>query len=141
MSNVPVYCSNHIKLRTCRAFEKVVELCVCRMLSEQCARNSFIPRHAQCVPNFPFLPQPTRANLEPQSVVRRAVPMRYSVVPEPFRIRLPLQASAPNILQQTITLCQSVQGVVAFAHSTYESAEGVDLALARVSSALIDLAH
>jgi hypothetical protein len=56
-------------------------------------------------------------------------------------MRLSLQASAPNILQQTISLCQSVQRIVALPHRSYEAAEGIDLALACESTVLINLSH
>jgi hypothetical protein len=62
---------------------------------------------------------------------------------KPYRTnfrRLSLAASAPNVLQQTITLAQSVQGIVALAHGPYETAQGVDLVLAGVSAVLVDLA-
>lgn len=55
-------------------------------------------------------------------------------------MHLSLAACAPDVLQQTITLRQSVQGIVALAHGPYESAQGVDLVLARVSAVLINLA-
>lgn len=55
-------------------------------------------------------------------------------------MHLSLAASAPDILQQTITLRQSVQGVVALAHGPHESAQCVHLALACESAVLINLA-
>lgn len=54
-------------------------------------------------------------------------------------MRLSLQTSAPHVLQQTISLCQSVQRIVALAHCSYESAESVDLVLARQSTVLVNL--
>lgn len=56
-------------------------------------------------------------------------------------MQLSLAASAPDILQKAITLRQSVQGIVALAHSPYESAQSIDLALACESAVLINLAH
>jgi hypothetical protein len=56
-------------------------------------------------------------------------------------MRLSLAASAPDVLQQTIPLRQSVQGIVALAHGSYKSAEGVDLALAGESAVLVNLAN
>jgi hypothetical protein len=56
-------------------------------------------------------------------------------------MQLSLAASAPDILQQTIPLCQSVQGIVALAHGSHEAAQGVDLALACESAILINLAN
>jgi hypothetical protein len=56
-------------------------------------------------------------------------------------MRLSLQASAPDVLQQTISLCQSVQGIVALAHRSYEAAEGIDLVLPGVSAVLINLSY
>lgn len=47
--------------------------------------------------------------------------------------------SAPDALQEAITLCQSVEGVVALAHGADETAESVDLVLAGVSAVLVDL--
>jgi hypothetical protein len=55
-------------------------------------------------------------------------------------MHLSLTASAPDILQQTISLRQSVQGIVALAHCSYKAAKGVDLALACVSAVLVNLA-
>lgn len=56
-------------------------------------------------------------------------------------IRLSLAASAPDILQQTISLCQSVQRVVGLAHCANETAESVDLALTGEATRLIDLSN
>jgi hypothetical protein len=56
-------------------------------------------------------------------------------------MQLSLAASAPDILQQAITLRQSVQGIVALAHSPYEAAQGVDLALACESAVLVNLSN
>jgi hypothetical protein len=56
-------------------------------------------------------------------------------------MQLSLAASAPDILQQTITLRQSVQGIVALAHSPYETAQSVDLALACESAVLVNLSN
>jgi hypothetical protein len=54
-------------------------------------------------------------------------------------MHLSLGASTPHILQQTVPLCQSVQGIVALAHRPNEAAECVDLALACESTVLIHL--
>jgi hypothetical protein len=67
-------------------------------------------------------------------LVRRAF---NRIVPDV--IHLSLLLSAPDALQETITLCQSVEGVVALAHRADEAAEGVDLVLAGVSAVLVDL--
>ena len=56
-------------------------------------------------------------------------------------MHLSLDASAPNVLQQTIALCQSVQGIVALAHCSYEAAKCVNLALASVSAVLVNFAY
>jgi len=56
-------------------------------------------------------------------------------------ILLSLAASAPDVLQQPIPLCQSVQGVVGLAHCTNETAKRIDLTLASESAILIDLSH
>ncbi len=54
---------------------------------------------------------------------------------------LSLTATAPHVLQQTISLCQSVQGIIALAHRPYEAAKCIDLVLAGVSAVLIDLSN
>jgi hypothetical protein len=54
-------------------------------------------------------------------------------------MHLSLGASTPHILQQTVPLCQSVQGIIALAHRPNEAAECVDLALACESTILIHL--
>ena len=56
-------------------------------------------------------------------------------------MHLSLDASAPNVLQQTVALCQSVQGIVALAHCSYEAAKCVDLALTSVSAVLVNFAY
>ena len=56
-------------------------------------------------------------------------------------MQLSLAASAPDVLQQTIPLRQSVEGIVALAHGSHEAAQGVDLALACESAVLINLAN
>jgi len=55
-------------------------------------------------------------------------------------MHLSLAASAPNVLQQSIPLCQSVQRIITLAHRSYETAKGVNLALACESTILINLA-
>lgn len=55
-------------------------------------------------------------------------------------MHLSLTASGPDVLQQTIALRQSVQGVVALAHSSYEAAKSVHLALSGESAVLVNLA-
>lgn len=49
--------------------------------------------------------------------------------------------SRPDILQVTITLCKTVEGVVALAAGTDEAAHGVGLVLAGVAAVLVDLAN
>jgi hypothetical protein len=56
-------------------------------------------------------------------------------------MQLSLAASTPDILQQAIPLRQSVQGIIALTHSSYKSAQGIDLALACESTVLINLAN
>lgn len=56
-------------------------------------------------------------------------------------MQLSLEASAPDILQHAISLCQPVQGIVALAHGSYKSGQGVDLALACESAVFINLAN
>jgi hypothetical protein len=56
-------------------------------------------------------------------------------------MRLSLAASAPYVLQQTISLCQSVQGIIALAHRSYETAECVNLAFAGESAVLVNLSY
>jgi len=53
-------------------------------------------------------------------------------------VRLSLQTSAPYVLQQTISLRQSVQGIVALTHRSYKAAEGINLRLACESTILIN---
>lgn len=48
--------------------------------------------------------------------------------------------SGPDALQETITLGQSVEGVVALAHGADESAKGVDLVVTGVAAVLVNLA-
>lgn len=53
-----------------------------------------------------------------------------------------LSLSAPDALDETVTLGQSVQGVVGLAHGADEAAEGVDVVLAGDSAAvLVDLGN
>jgi hypothetical protein len=54
-------------------------------------------------------------------------------------MHLSLGASTPHILQQTVPLCQSVQGIIALAHRPNETAQSIDLALACESTVLINL--
>lgn len=51
-----------------------------------------------------------------------------------------LPAGAPDTLQETVALCEPVQGVVALAHGADEAAEGIGLVLAGVAAVLVDLA-
>jgi hypothetical protein len=51
-----------------------------------------------------------------------------------------LSARAPYALQETVSLCEAVDAVVALAHGTHEAAEGVRLVLASVPAVLADLA-
>lgn len=62
-------------------------------------------------------------------------------VPEvtPPIMHLSLAASAPNVLQETIPLCQSVQRIIRLAHCANETTECVNLALACESTVLINL--
>jgi len=50
-----------------------------------------------------------------------------------------LSASAPYVLQETIPLCQSVDRVVALAHGAQEARKSVDVVLASVAAALVNL--
>lgn len=52
---------------------------------------------------------------------------------------LSLGLTTPDVLQQTITLSQSVQGVVTLAHSSDETAESINLVLAGSASVLVNL--
>jgi len=58
-----------------------------------------------------------------------------------LNMHLSLAASAPYVLQQTISLRQSVQGIIALAHRSYETAECVNLALAGESAVLVNLSY
>lgn len=87
-------------------------------------------------PEFPsFTPWPAQHLCRGQHVLRHRAFNR--IVPDV--IHLSLLLSAPDALQETITLCQPVEGVVALAHRADEAAEGVDLVLAGVSAVLVDL--
>lgn len=58
----------------------------------------------------------------------------------PFRNNLSL--TAPDVLQETIALCQAVDGIVALAHGTDETAEGIDVVLAGdCATVLVDLGN
>lgn len=66
------------------------------------------------------------------------VPFSFS----PFLTSTNLSLCAPDALDQTITLSQSVQGIVGLAHGTDEAAEGVDVVLAGYGAArLINLGN
>jgi hypothetical protein len=54
-------------------------------------------------------------------------------------MHLSLAASGPYVLQQSITLCQSVQGIITLSHRSYETAKCVDLALSGKTTVLINL--
>jgi hypothetical protein len=54
-------------------------------------------------------------------------------------MRLSLFASAPYVLQESITLCQSVQSIITLSHCSYETAKSVNLALPGQTAVLIDL--
>lgn len=49
--------------------------------------------------------------------------------------------SGPDVLQETVTLSEAVEGIVGLAHGADEAGESVDLVLASVSAVLIDLAN
>ncbi|KAI6769520.1 hypothetical protein HG530_004149 [Fusarium avenaceum] len=50
---------------------------------------------------------------------------------------IPLSLSAPDALDEAVALGQSVEGVVALAHGSDETAEGVDVVLALDSTAVL----
>lgn len=53
-------------------------------------------------------------------------------------IFFPLHAlAAPDVLEETVTLSEAVHGVVALAHGTDETAEGVDVVLAGDGTAVL----
>jgi len=54
---------------------------------------------------------------------------------------LPLTASTPHILQQSIPLAQPIQRIIALAHRAHEAAQSVDLVLARIASVLVNFAN
>ena len=54
-------------------------------------------------------------------------------------MHLSLLGSRPDVLEETVTLSESVEGVVALTHGANETGEGVDLVLTSVSAVLIDL--
>lgn len=87
-------------------------------------------------PEFPsFTPWPTQHLCRGQHVL--VVAHINRIVPD--EIHLSLLLSTPDALQETITLCQPVEGVVALAHRADEAAEGIDLVVAGVSAVLVDL--
>jgi hypothetical protein len=54
---------------------------------------------------------------------------------------LPLAGSSPDVLEVTVTLGQTVEGVVRLAAGTDEAAERIGLALAGVAAVLVNLAN
>jgi len=54
-------------------------------------------------------------------------------------MHLSLGASTPHILQQTVPLRQSVQGIIALAHRPNEATQSIDLALSCESAVLVNL--
>jgi len=95
----------------------------------------FIPAEFPAQPNHNRKSSPILAQCPHRSRIAGYRTRRNSQI-----CNLSLAASAPYVLQQTISLCQSVQGIVALAHRSYETAKGVDLALACESTILINLA-
>lgn len=55
------------------------------------------------------------------------------------RTSLPLAAGRPHVLQVSITLGKTVEGVVALATGTHEAAQRVRLVLASCAAGLVDL--
>ena len=108
------------------------------------ARSSLItPAQYAIAPYSPAQPKPDHNRKSAQKIS----PLCFSstsVFSMPYQdnssnMRLTLAAAAPDVLQQTIALCQSVQGIIAFAHCSYEAAKCVHLVLAGVSSVLVNL--
>jgi hypothetical protein len=60
--------------------------------------------------------------------------------PEKVISRLPLAAGGPDVADVAVTLAEAVQGVIALATGTDETAEGVALVLAGVATVLVNLA-
>jgi hypothetical protein len=108
------------------------------LLSQQSTKPGCRSPPDMFIPSHPV--QPITANLQCTSAVAPQAVSRDSYQNTP-NMRLSLAASAPDVLQQTIPLRQSVQGIVALAHGSYKSAEGVDLALAGESAVLVNLAN
>ncbi len=53
-----------------------------------------------------------------------------------------LSLAAPDVLEETVTLSQTVHGIVALTHRTDETAEGIDVVLAGDGTAvLVDLGN
>jgi hypothetical protein len=50
-----------------------------------------------------------------------------------------LSRCAPDALQESVLLCQSIQRIVTLAHSPHESAESICLILSSVSAVLVNL--
>lgn len=63
----------------------------------------------------------------------------YHLTSKPRFLPSRLSACAPDVLQESIPLSQTVQAVITLAHSSYESGESIDLVFTGVSAVLINL--
>jgi hypothetical protein len=82
--------------------------------------------------------QPITANLRYEFSAGSLSRLRESYQNTP-NMQLSLAASAPDILQQTISLRQSVQGIITLPHGSYKSAKSVDLTFACEPTVLVNL--
>lgn len=63
----------------------------------------------------------------------------YHLTSNPQLLSSRLSACAPDVLQESIPLSQTVQAVITLTHSSYESRESIDLVFAGVSAVLVNL--
>lgn len=100
-----------------------------------------------CLPSLPFPPFNTEtlddvSHCRPLTgqVAARYVASGGQDLPFLRQRRQCLSLAAPDALEETIPLCQSVQGIVALSHGANESGESVDVVLAGdLAAGLVDL--
>ncbi|MBY8978612.1 hypothetical protein KHP62_22695, partial [Rhodobacteraceae bacterium NNCM2] len=64
---------------------------------------------------------------------------KFAKSKKPNSANLSLGLTAPDVLQQTIALSQSVQRIIGLSHSSDETAESINLVLAGSASVLVNL--
>lgn len=79
----------------------------------------------------------TSATFSPRN--GNSCPCTKRTLSHPSNLSTHLSGCGPNVLEVSITLSQSVHGIVRLSHSTNESAKSVDLVLASVSAVLVNL--